>query len=46
MVVVGLVEWINKNGKISIKCFTDNQKMGEFLEKLQARNAYFNVTKI
>lgn len=44
--IYALVEYINKNGKISIKGFSNKEATDRFVAKLESRNAEYLVTLI
>lgn len=44
--IIALVEYINRNGKISVKAFSNEEKLQEFVGKLEAKGTKHLVTRL
>lgn len=44
--IIALVEYINKNGKASVKGFSNEAELSEFVGKLEAKGTKHIVTRL
>ena len=44
--IIALVEYISKNGKITMKAFADENLLSQFIAKLESKNIEHMVTRL
>jgi predicted DNA-binding WGR domain protein len=44
--IIALVEYINRNGQISMKSFTTEESLQKFIAKLESKNTKHLVTRL
>ena len=46
MMIIALVEYINKNGRIAVKGFGSESDLNKFTQRLEARGVEYILTKM